>query len=222
MKNINKKIGFIFVLISLVIIPLSAKDSIGIGLQFGALGSEKVFFSSSTISGDTISMPYTKTTFNPDIHILLSIPICNINENCFFGINAGYDFSWDFSYGSLTSYQRESYTLSHRFSLMPDFNYLKSNFRTFVGTGLAFGIESYKYESMVNKSYNSDEYTNYKLFWTFNTGLKYKLGEHLSTITDLIFYVNIFDSYSHDDYKSKTSGSNVMEFLPRIGLMYQF
>ena len=167
-------------------------------------------------------MPYTKTTFNPDVHILLNILFLDINEDCFLGLDLGYDFSWDYSYNSFTSYQGETYTLSHRFSLMPEFTYVTSNFRFFAGTGLAFGIESYKYESVVNKAYNSDDYTNFKLFWTFNTGLKYKLGEHLSTITDLIFYVNIFDSYSHDDFKSKTSGSNVMEFLPRIGLMFQF
>ena len=95
MKNINKKLSLISVLIFLVIIPLSAKDSIGLGLQFGAIGSEKTFSSSSTISGDTISMPYTKTTFNPDIQILLSFPICDINENCFFGLDFGYNFSWN-------------------------------------------------------------------------------------------------------------------------------
>ena len=222
MKNINKKISFIFVYISLVIIPLSAKDSIGIGFQFGALGSEKIFSSSSTISGDTISMPYTKTTFNPDLHILFSIPVCDINENCFWGLDIGYDFSWDYSYGSISSDQSEIYTLSHRFVLMPVFTYIKSNCRVFAGTGLAFGIEPYKYESIINKTYNSDEYTNYKLFWTFNTGLKYKLGEHLTAVSDLTFFVNIFDAYSHDDFNSKTSGSNVMEFLPKIGLMYQF
>ena len=158
MKNINKK--FIFVLITLILTPLSAKDSIGLGLQFGALGSEKKFSSSSTLSGDTISMPYTKTTFNPNIHVLLSIPFFDINEDCFFGLDLGYNFSWDYSYNSFTSYQGETYTLSHRFSLMPEFTYSKSNFRTFTGTGLAFGIESYKYESVVNKSYNSDDYSN--------------------------------------------------------------
>ena len=222
MKNINKKLSLISVLIFLVIIPLSAKDSIGLGLQFGAIGSEKTFSSSSTISGDTISMPYTKTTFNPDIQILLSFPICDINENCFFGLDFGYNFSWDYSYGSFTSYQRETYALSHRFSVMPEFTYIKAKLRIFAGTGFAFGIEPYKYESVINKSYYSSEYTDYKLFWTFNTGVKYKFSEHISVITDFTFFVNFFDTYTDDDYKSKTSGSNVMEFLPKIGLMYQF
>lgn len=222
MKKTNKKLSLISVLIFLVIIPLSAKDSIGLGLQFGALGSEKVFSSSSTISGDTISMPYTKTTFNPDIQILLSFPICDINENCFFGLDFGYNFSWDYSYGGFTSYQRETYTLSHRFSVMPEFTYVKSKLRIFAGTGFAFGIEPYKYESVINKSYYSNEYTDYKLFWTFNTGVKYKFSEHLSVVTDFTFFVNFFDTYTDDDYKSKTSGSNVMELLPKIGLMYQF
>ena len=222
MKNINKKLSLISVLIFLVIIPLSAKDSIGLGLQFGAIGSEKTFSSSSTISGDTISMPYTKTTFNPDIQILLSFPICDINENCFFGLDFGYNFSWDYSYGSFTSYQRETYALSHRFSVMPEFTYIKDKLRIFAGTGFAFGIEPYKYESVINKSYYSSEYTDYKLFWTFNTGVKYKFSEHISVITDFTFFVNFFDTYTDDDYKSKTSGSNVMEFLPKIGLMYQF
>lgn len=36
------------------------------------------------------------------------------------------------------------------------------------------------------------------------------------------FFVIFFDTYTDDDYKSKTSGSNVMELLPKIGLMYQF
>ena len=218
----NKKICLFFVLISLVIIPLSAKDSIGLAFQFGALGSEKVFYNSSTISGDTISMPYTKTTFDPSIHILLSIPVFEINENCFFGLDIGYNISLEYSYGSFTSYQRESYTLSHRFSLIPEFTYVNSNFRAFAGTGLAFGIEPYKEKSILNKTYNSDEYKNYKLFWTFTTGLKYILGKHLSTVSDLTFFVNILDTYSHDDFNSKKIGSNVIEFLPKIGLMYQF
>ena len=75
---------------------------------------------------------------------------------------------------------------------------------------------------VINKSYYSNEYTDYKLFWTFNTGVKYKFSEHLSVVTDFTFFVNLFDTYTNDDYKSKTSGSNVMELLPKIGLMYQF
>ena len=48
MKIINKKLSVILVLISLVTLSLTAKDSIGIGLQFGAIGSEKTFYNSST------------------------------------------------------------------------------------------------------------------------------------------------------------------------------
>ncbi len=221
-KRMNKKIVLILVFIFFVIIQLSAKDSIGFGLQFGALGSEKVFSSSSTISGDTISMPYTKTTFNPDIHILLSFPVCDINDKCFFGLDLGYNFSWDYTHVSFTSYQRETYTLSHRFSLMPEFTYIKSKLHIFAGTGFAFGIEPYKYESIINESYYSDENTDYKLLWTFNAGVKYKLSGHLFAVTDFTFFVNIFDTFTDDDFKSKTSGSNVMELLPKIGLIYQF
>lgn len=222
MKIITKKISIILVFISLVTLSLTAKDSIGIGLQFGAIGSEKTFYNSSTISGDTISLPFTKNTFNPGIQILLSFPICDIDENCFLGLDVGYNFSWDFSYRSFTSTQKESYTLSHRFSLIPEFIYNKSNFRAFAGTGFAFGIEPYKYESVIDKSYYSNEYTNYKLFWTFNTGVKYKLGSHLFAIADMTFFVNIFDTYKDDNYESKASGSSVMEFLPKVGIMYHF
>ena len=157
-------------------------------------------------------------TFNPDIRISVSVPICDVSEYCFFGLNIGYDFSWDYSYGSFTSYERENYTFSHRFSLMPDFTFVKSNFRFFLGSGFSFGIEPYKYESV----YYSNEYTSYKLFWIFNAGLKYKIGTHLFAVVDTTFFVSVFDKYTDDDYTSKTSGSSVMEILPRIGLMYNF
>lgn len=222
MNKIYKKLSLILLFASLFIIPLSAKDTLGLGLQFGALGSEKTSTNSSTIAGDTISMPYTKTTFDPTLHILLSIPVCDINENFFFGLDLGYTFSWNYSYGSLTSYQRESYTFSHRFSLMPEFIFAKSNFRVFAGTGFAFGIEPYKYRDMLNRQSYSNEYTNFKLFWTFNAGLKYKLGKHISAVFDVTFFANLFDTYTNNDFKSETSGNSAMEFLPKIGLMYQF
>jgi len=73
---------FVFILIFTLfsIFSASAKDSLGFVFQFGAVGSEKTFSSTSTISGDTITMPYEKTTFDPGVYIGIDIPLCDVNE----------------------------------------------------------------------------------------------------------------------------------------------
>ena len=67
----------------LSISSISAKDSISLLIEFGAIGAEKTYYSSSSISKDTISMPYTKTTFNPTVYFGGNFPIVDVNENCF-------------------------------------------------------------------------------------------------------------------------------------------
>ena len=236
----SKKIFFACLFAALLTFSVSAKDSVGIGLQFGALGSEKTFSSSATISGNTISIPFTKTTFNPNIHVDINVPVCDINEIVFFGINPGYDFSWDFSYSNSTSagtasdttisYEHETYVLSHRFSLIPAFTFVVSNFRFSIGTGFALGVELYRTQTSSKttaspnytyvRTYN--EYTDIKVFWALNAGLKYKLGKHIFVVTDISFFVEIYDSHKVNNYTIKTSGNSSIEVLPKIGVMFAF
>lgn len=219
---VNRKKLVSFAILFLAIIPLSAKDSFGLGFQFGALGSEKTVYSSTTISGDTVSMPSTKTTFNPDLHVFLDIPVCDFNDFCFLELNLGYDFSWDYTYIEVSPDEIQKYTLSHRISLMPDVVFAKSIFRFFAGTGVALGIEPFKSESKIGNSDSTNERTTIKILWTSNAGLKYKLTEHLFTLADLTCFVSIYDAYSYDDFKFKSSGNSEMEFLPKIGFAYHF
>ena len=219
---VNRKIIISLLILIWALIPLSAKDSFGLGFQFGALGYEKTFSTSSTISGDTVSMPYTKTTFNPDLHVFLDIPVCDFNDFCFFELNLGYDFSWDYTYLEVSPDEIQKYTLFHRILLMPDIVFAKSNFRFFAGTGVALGIEPYKSESKIGNTDFTNEYTTLKILWTSNAGLKYKLTEHLFALADLTCLLSIYDAYSYDDYKFKSSGNSEMEFLPKIGFAYHF
>ena len=221
MNSLKRRV-FIILFTIISILSLSAKDSVGITLQFGAIGSEKTFYSSTTISSETVAMPYTKTSFNPDIHIGINIPVFDVNDICFFNIDLGYDFLWDYSYGSYSSYQQEAYALSHRFSIQPQVTFVKSKFRFFLGTGITFGPEIYRYKTSLKGSKSNEDYTTFNILWNFTTGARYQLGNHLSIVADVTFFVNIFSSYKYDDIKLKASGSSTMEFLPKIGLIYQF
>jgi len=213
MKSI-KKLFFLLCIIISFVLPLSAKESIGIIIQLGALGSEKTYYSSSTLSNETISLPYTKITFNPNIHIGINIPVSDISEKCF--------FAFDSYFNTYASYERVSYTFFHKFSLIPVLTFIKSNLHFFAGTGFSFGIEPYKYEFTTNTSKYTDEYNNFKIFWTSKLGIKYRLGKHFFTIADITTFVTLFDTYNHNDYNSKISGDSTLEFLPKFGFMYQF
>ncbi|MBR0030821.1 MAG: hypothetical protein IJP61_00820 [Treponema sp.] len=217
-----RKSFILLLIIGFASFSLNAKDSVGIGIQIGAIGSEKTYYSSSYISSDTISMPYTKTTFNPDVHIGMSLSIFDINEISIFGLDLGYDCSWDYSYSNSASYERESYIIYHKISLIPEITFSKSNFRFLIGTGIALGIEPYKYESVLSGSKYTNDYTDFKVLWVIETGAKYKLGNNLFAVAGIDLFVTMFDFYKTDDYKMKSSGSSAMEILPKMGVMYCF
>lgn len=96
------------------------------------------------------------------------------------------------------------------------------NFRFFVGTGVAFGFEPYKYENASLGVKTVSDSNSFKIFWTFDAGVKYKLGKHLLAVADITFFVTTFEAYKRNDFKSRTSGGSTMEFLPKLGLEVQF
>ena len=217
-----KKSLLFFLSITFFVSAARAKDSVGIMIQVGAIGSEQTSYSYSTLSGGTISMPYSKTTFNPDFYFGIGIPVCDIGEICFFGFDFGYNCSLKYSYSLFSTSESESYVFSHKISFMPEFTFVKSNFRFYVGTGFAFGFEPYQYESASLGVKTVSDSNSFKIFWTFETGVKYKLGKHLFAVADITFFVTAFEAYNDDDYKSRTSGGSTMEFLPKLGLEVQF
>lgn len=221
MSLFKKSFLFLF-FITFFVFAASAKDSAGITIQVGAIGSEQTSYSYSTLSGGTISMPYSKTTFNPDFYFGIGIPVCDIGEICFFGFDFGYNCSLKYSYSSFSTSQSKSSAFSHKISFMPEFTFVKSNFRFFVGTGFAFGFEPYQYEGSSLGVKTISESNTFKIFWTFETGVKYKFGKHLFAVADITFFAAAFEAYNDDDFKSRTSGGSTMEFLPKIGLEVQF
>ena len=188
-----KKSLLFFLSITFFVSAARAKDSVGIMIQVGAIGSEKTYYSSSTLSGGTISMPYSKTTFSPDFYFGIGIPVCDIGEICFFGFDFGYNCSLKYSYSLFSTSESESYVFSHKISFMPEFTFVKSNFRFYVGTGFAFGFEPYQYESASLGVKTVSDSNSFKIFWTFETGVKYKLGKHLFAVADITFFVTAFE-----------------------------
>lgn len=220
--NLIKRFFLVLVFSILSLLTVSAKDSMGFVFELGAIGSEKTFYSTSTISGDTITMPYEKTTFNPEVYVGLNIPICDLSEQCFFGIDLGYICCWNYSKESLGSSELVTYIFSHRFVVVPEFVFAKSNFRFAAGTGLAFGIEPYKYESNLSGTKYTTDYTNFKIFWTTKAGVKYLLGDRFFLLADATFFVTFFDTYDNNNYSTKVSGGSTLEILPKIGFMCMF
>ena len=110
MKNENgkwKTVGRIGVVILGLILTSQAtfaKDKISVGLEFGADGYEAKFTQSTKISDSTtVSMPYTKTIFNPDFRLRFDLPIMDIRENCFLNMNFGTGLTL-----GLSSYENET------------------------------------------------------------------------------------------------------------------
>ena len=221
MKAFFKLFGFI-IFLCFLIFPLSAKDSVGISFEFGAIGSEKKNSSVTMISGNSISIPYTETTFNPDIQVGINIPVIDITETCFFSFDLGYNFSWEYSYSSNSSSESQYQILSHRFSVQPQLTFIKPAFKFFIGTGFAFGKQSLLFEMISNNSYSKDNQNTSVFYWNCSTGLKYKFGNHLYGIADFTFFVNLYDEYDYKDTTSKSSGNAKFEINPKIGVMYLF
>ena len=216
------KLFVLIIFFYFLIFPLSAKDSVGISFEFGAIGSEKKNSSLSTVSGNSILIPYTETTFNPDIQIVINIPVIDITETCFFSIDLGYNLSWDYHYDSSSSSKIQSQIFSHRFSVQPQLTFTKPAFNFFIGTGFAFGKETLLLETILNNSYSKDNQDASVFYWNCSTGLKYKFGNHLCGIADFTFFVNLYNEYDYKDTTSKNSGNAKFEINPKIGVMYLF
>lgn len=232
MKKLNKKIIVSLVITTLMMLSLYAKDPFGIGLQFGAIGSKPTY---PSLFGTSEDVPYT---FNPDVHIDLNIPICDIDENSFFSINLGYDYSWeylDFDYHYWSEGEDILFS-THRISLIPTFTFSKSNFRFFLGTGFSVdGISIFRKHKIGKVSFSESETIKPSLSWAVNAGFKYKLAKHLFFIADMSFFVNLIDNFNDDFYDGKfklnnnddiedvdISGGATMEIFPKIGLMISF
>lgn len=215
---------FVFILIFTLfsIFSASAKDSLGFVFQFGAVGSEKTFSSTSTISGDTITMPYEKTTFDPGVYVGIDIPICDVTEQCFFGLDVGYNCSWNFAYESLGSSESKNSTFSHRFIIVPEFVFVKSNFRFIAGAGMGFDIVPYKNESLLGGVRYTTDYTEFRISLALKAGVKYRIGEKFFAVADATFFTNLFNTYNNNNYTLNTSGGFTLEVLPKVGLMFQF
>ena len=213
----------------LMIFSLYAKDSFGIGLQFGALGSKPTYPNLSTTSCD---VPYS---FNPNVHVDLQIPVCDIDAISFFSINVGYDFSWNYyriEYNKVEN--KENFHTSHLISLIPTITFTKSNFRFFLGTGLSLKVRPSPYEPSlgIGTTFDSDDIDYLGLAWTINTGLKYKLGKNVFFVADMAFFVNLDEDYESvikeenmnpgDFEKYSLRGGASMQILPKIGLMISF
>ena len=229
MKKLNKKLLVSLVIMILMIFSLYAKDSFGIGLQFGALGSKPTYPNLSTTSCD---VPYS---FNPNVHVDLQIPVCDIDAISFFSINVGYDYSMFKSHVKLEygyGLDDDISYVTHFISLIPTFTFTKSNFRLFLGTGFSVTIKNPPYEPSIEigTTYDSDYFENMGLSWTINAGLKYKLGKHLFLVTDMSFFVSITEEYNRIDGNKEScslkgcykDGGATMKILPKIGLMISF
>ena len=227
MKKLNKKIIVSLVIMTLMMFSLYAKDSFGIGLQFGAIGSKPAYPNLSTTSCD---VPYA---FNPNVHLDLQFPVCDIDEISFFSINVGYDFSWDYySIDFENGEEHDDFYKTHLISLIPTFTFTKSNFRFFLGTGVSVRISPNVYEPTlgIGTTYDSEDYCHRGASWVINGGLKYKLGKRLFFIADMSFLINIAESNDIETKDKKTgdleeinkSGGSTMRMLPKIGLMISF
>lgn len=196
-----------------------AKDKVSVVFEFGAVGAEKVYYSSNT--------PYTRTTFSPDLYAGFNLPVADVNESCFFGIDLGYDFSWTGYYSSETLAVVNDRVFTHGFSFLPELTFTKGHARFFVGTGLTFGIDLYKYSSETASggsiSQSSDDFRQFKFLWTSEVGAKYYLTKQFSVLADFKLSIPFITSVSSDEFKKVVRhGESSAYLIPRIGLCYMF
>lgn len=222
-------------------VSVCAKDRPSLALEAGAVGSEKTYSQTSTISDDSISIPYTRTVFSPDVRLGIDIPIKSIRENCFFGLKFAYNLSWEKSNSNSDSITYTDTSMTHAFSIFPELVFVKNDLRFIFGTGISFGINLCKYENTYSSSgyvYQvNQEYTLYELCWTSEIAVKYCLTNHFSVLADLTISVpfGVFErngSYlvrrggyfiTGGDYADYTYlGRFPMSFCPRVGLSYMF
>ena len=196
---------------------LFAKENIGFSLQIGASGTEEVSYSYSTISSDSVSLPYTRTVFYPNISADITIPVYEINENCIFRLDSCYDFSIDYSISSYQSFNSETITLFHKFSLTPELSFSKDKSNCFFGAGIAIGFEPYKYTG----NQTSSIYNEFKIFWSLKAGASYHLNKRvLATMSATCFYT-MFDNNYDETYGVVRFGNYPLVVVPKAGLTLQ-
>lgn len=213
-----------------------AKDMQSLGIEFGAIGSEKRLSQTSTISESKVSLPYTQTLFNPDLRVRVDFPAADIKENCFLNINLDYDLTWNgYSSSDINLFINET-IITHLFSFCPELVFEKEDFRFFFGTGGTFGVSSNEYEIKTNSSISNQELTIYYFIWNFELGTKYFLSEHIAVLADFTISVPLIKlerngSYSikqsnknsSEDYAdTNTNGQASLHFSPKVGICYTF
>lgn len=225
-----KKAGFLALLLLLTGPSLFAKDSVSVSLGVGAIGYERVLTNSST------NTTYTKTTFNPDFALRLNVPIVDFKENCFLGLDFGYDISWERQNSSDSSNYTDMTLFTHKFSLLPELTFLKGDLRFFIGTGISFGINSYEYKKETSSSITKQDYTFYQIIWASELGLRYYLTEKLSFIASSDILVP-FSEFRRGGSQTTTSGGSATKtgytdytnngrtsvyFCPKVSVSYSF
>lgn len=228
--NILKKAGFLALVLLLAGQSLFAKDSVSVSLGVGAVGYERVLTNSST------STTYTKTTFNPDFALRLNFPLVDFKENCFLGLDLGYDISWERQNSSNVSNYADMTLFTHKFSLLPELTFLKGDLRFFVGTGISFGINSYESKNETTSSITNQEYTFYQILWISELGLKYYLTEKLFLAANIDISIPFSEfrrggsqtttssgSVTKTDYTDYTYyGRSSVYFCPKVSVSYSF
>ena len=225
-----KRIGFLVAILFFASQSLFAKDGVSASLGVGAVGYERIF------SNSTTNTTYTHTTFNPDFALRLNVPIVDFKENCFLGLDFGYDISWEKQNSSSGSKISDATIFTHKFTLLPELTFLKGDLRFFVGTGISFGINSYESKNETSSSTTNQEYTFYQIIWASELGLRYYLTEKLSFIASSDILVP-FSEFRRGGSQTTTSGSTVTKsdysdytyygrssvyFCPKVSVSYSF
>lgn len=216
-----------------------AKEKPSLIFELGATGYDKSYVDTQKISIDgeaiSLSVPYARTVFNPDICLGISVPICDIKDNLFFVIAICYDLLLDSSLQDFPSSWIRADTYTHLGSALPSFYLKKGDAQFFIGTGLRFGISIYDFQQDYTTSYKGTEYLLYQLFWIAEAGAKYRITNHLSIMgtigISVAFYssIEIRNSYTYsrgntttEDETSSYVGEYPLYFSPKLGICYTF
>mgnify|MGYP002626149904 CR=1 FL=1 len=233
-----KKICMTLCALAVLIQTTFAKEKPSLIFEVGTVGYEKWYVDSQKIYADgeaiSLAVPYTRTVFNPDICIGISVPIYDLSEKVTFGIKGSYDFSLDSYEQDTVTSNMETTMYTHLFSLLPTFSLKKDKATFFIGTGLRFGLNVYDSVQDYEISSHETEYTLYQFFWVAEVGAKYQITEHLSVIGDMGIFVAFYSNttieriYTNSRYKDEYEETSIykgeypMYFSPKIGICYTF
>ena len=229
--------------------PLFAKDMPSISFSVGAIGAEKTLSQSSTLGDSTtdygtVTVPYSKTTFNPAVQLALSVPFTNVTETMFFGTKIGYAFSWQGEYvgeSSLSDTEMSTRNFTHILSVLPELTYTRDNFRFTVGSGVAVAISAAEYVEKYRGTTYSGELTQsgniYQFIWMSDLEAKYYLSNHVALFANLSLGVSFYTMQRDLKYTMRIDGATYASengsdvsvdgesplfFYPHIGICYTF